>query len=111
MFPLALPWSKRCSIGKVRQLPPIPPTDTISVNGGSVTGDLIGTSDFPGFPDTAQVTYRADITSLVSSGANNLEIDGVDFAASGNPGDKNDGAGVLVIVLNVTTMDWAIAWT
>jgi cysteine-rich repeat protein len=62
----------------------------ITVNGILVTGESIGgnTQYSGGF---VTVSYRAEITSLVSSGDNNLVIDGLDFT------QVNDGAGVLVI--------------
>jgi hypothetical protein len=70
--------------------PSVATTDTISVGATSVTGDLIGgpTRFFSG---AFSSTFRADITDLVSSGPNALEISGLDYTR------RNNGAGVLVI--------------
>lgn len=75
---------------EVQSKNPLPaPTDTITVNGGSVAGDLIGgPTDFFSGLDTA--VYRADITSMVGAGANSLAI-----VAPANR--INNGAGVFVI--------------
>jgi len=64
--------------------------DTVTVNGTSVTGVLIGGMNLG---TAASSAYRADITSLgaVSAGTNNLSIGGMNFD------DVNNGAGVLVI--------------
>ncbi len=64
-------------------------TDTITVDGNSVTGGIIGSR----VTTLGQASaFRADITSLglVSDGTNTLTVDGLDF-------DINNGAGVLVI--------------
>jgi len=63
---------------------------TITVEGNTVTGDLIGTTSLTS--DQAS-TFRADITGLglVSAGLNTLDIEDLDFKT------KNYGAGVLVI--------------
>jgi hypothetical protein len=68
-----------------------PPTDTILVNSDSVTGDFIGGRKDTLGDQVQYLTYRADITDEVTSGANTLAISDVDF-------DQNDGAGVLVII-------------
>ncbi len=79
--------------------------DTISVDGNSVTGTLIGgptaffeVSTPSGRRDVHSSTYRADITGLglVGTGANTLTIDDMAFDFA------NSGAGVLVIVDNGT---------
>jgi hypothetical protein len=64
--------------------------DTITVNGTSVTGVLIGGMNLG---TAASSAYRADITGLgaVSAGTNNLSIGGMNFD------DVNNGAGALVI--------------
>jgi hypothetical protein len=78
-----------------------PGDDTISVNGNSVTGTMIGGPafffDVPGGPDDGHfyfTSYRYDITSLglVSAGNNSLLITDMAFYQS-----ENNGAGVLVI--------------
>ena len=65
---------------------------TISVNGTSVTGQLIGGPNFF-FSLTYSSTYRADVTALglVAPGANTLTITDMQFPRA------NGGAGVLVI--------------
>ncbi len=68
-------------------------TDAITVNGTGVVGDLIGgpTYFYYNFGSVFVAAYRADITALVASGPNSLQVSGLDF-------DSNDhGAGVLVI--------------
>lgn len=68
------------------------PTDTIQVNGGSVTGDFIGgDTEFAGEERT--ITYRKDVTGLglIVPGANTVSVGGLTFTRS------NDGAGLLVI--------------
>jgi len=66
------------------------PTMDITVNGTPVTGDFIG-GDTTYSTNFVTVSYRAEITALVSPGANSLVIDELDFT------QVNDGAGVLVI--------------
>jgi hypothetical protein len=62
----------------------------IRVDGQLVTGTRIGGPTL--FYDVySSTTYRADITNLVSDGANALAITEMDFD------DKNSGAGILVI--------------
>lgn len=75
--------------------------NTISVNGNSVTGTLIGgPTNF--FQAEYFATYRHDVTSLnlVSAGANALTITNMHFQScfpyTTGP-DGNDGAGVMVI--------------
>ncbi len=74
----------------------------IIVNGNTVTGTLIGTSEH--FPTAAGMvmsdTYRADITGLgvVSAGANSLAVSGLSF------GFVTDGAGVVVILDDGSTV-------
>lgn len=64
-------------------------SDTITVNGSAVTGDIIGgPTDF--FTRLETAAYRADITTMVTTGANSLSI----VAPSGR---INNGAGVFVI--------------
>ncbi len=76
--------------------------DTIVVDGHTVTGTLIGTSEH--FPTAAGMvmsdTYRADITGLgvVSAGANSLSVSDVAF------GFVTDGAGVVVILDDGSTV-------
>ena len=79
-------------------------TMDVTVNGAPVTMSRIGGPTwFYSIPvdgvwrDIVSLTYRADITSLVSSGANSLVVDGLDFNY------VNDGAGVLVIYDDGTT--------
>jgi len=65
-------------------------TDTITVNAAAVTGDRIGGPvSFEGGA-ILQATYRADITGLVSTGANTLVLDNFSHL-------RTDGASVLVI--------------
>lgn len=65
----------------------------ITVNTTAVTGTLIGGPiDIGTTPVSRSYVYRADITSLVSDGANSLTIEDMDFDG------VNHGAGVLVIV-------------
>ena len=76
--------------------------DTIVVDGTEVTGTLIGgPAFFFSFDDNSvfHSNYRADITGLglVSSGANSLSVEGLDFSF------ENSGAGVLVIYSDGTT--------
>lgn len=72
--------------------------DTISINGTSVTGALIGgpTNFFENYNFYA---YRADITAegMVVAGLNNFEITDFDFDYSASTLDENNGAGLLVI--------------
>lgn len=79
---------------------------TATVGGNSVTGTLIGTSEF--FPTAAGMimsdTYRADITGLglVGPGANSISVSGLEF------GYITNGAGVIVILddgATVATID------
>jgi hypothetical protein len=67
--------------------------DTISFGGVEVPGTLIGGPRL--FYNTYRfLTYRADVTEMVSSGNNSFEISGMDF----DPNDQeNNGAGLLVI--------------
>lgn len=65
------------------------PSDIITVNGSPVTGDVIGgPTDF--FTRLATAAYRADITGMITSGANSLSI----VAPAGR---INNGAGLFVI--------------
>jgi len=76
-----------------------PPDDIIMVNGSPVTGTLIGGPAFffSAFGKEFNYTnYRADITGMVSTGANSLDISGLDFLDGGGNGE-NSGAGLLVI--------------
>ncbi len=69
------------------------PSDTISINGTSVTGERVGgVTEF--FETGWTATYRQDITSLglVTNGTNSLSIDGLDFSRA------NDGFGIAVVV-------------
>ena len=72
--------------------------DTISVNGNSVTGELIGgpTNFFENYNFYA---YRADITAegWVVPGLNSFEITDFDFDFSASTLDENNGAGILVV--------------
>lgn len=70
----------------------LPGDDTITVNGNSVTGMLIGGQAFF-FSGAYSSAFRADITSLglVAPGSNTLTIDGMDYTFF------NNGAGVVVI--------------
>jgi hypothetical protein len=72
-------------------------SDTITVNGGPVTGQLIGgPTDF--FTGLETAAYRADITGMIVSGANSLSITA--------PASRiNNGAGVFVIYDNGSTAD------
>ena len=69
--------------------------DQILVDGNPVDGTLIQSGVLEiqtSNPDADSTAYRADITTLVSPGANSLSISGMDF-------DRvNHGAGVLVII-------------
>ncbi len=78
---------------------PVTGDDVISVNGNSVTGNLIGGPVF--FFTTYgnniwTSSFRADITSLnlITPGLNTLTLNGMDFSWA------NDGAGALVIYDN-----------
>jgi hypothetical protein len=72
-----------------------PGDPSILVNDQVVNGTFIGgTTDI--VPDVWTSTYRADITSLVVAGANNIKVEGMDFNAR-CPDCRNDGAGVLVL--------------
>jgi len=75
--------------------------DTVTVDGISVTGDLIGgpTFFFNFNGAVYSTTYRADITAmgLVDAGANSLTIEDL------NAGTFDNGAGLLVIYDNGTT--------
>ncbi len=66
--------------------------DTIVVDGQEIQGELIGETD-PAL-DPPSLAFRADVTSLglVSSGSNELTLEGVDFTL------RTDGAALLVIV-------------
>jgi hypothetical protein len=66
------------------------PTMEIEVGGNPVTASFIG-GNTKFLSDHYTLTYRADVTGLVSSGANSLSIDGLDFTRG------SDGAGILVI--------------
>ena len=68
------------------------PTMTISVEGNTVQGDLIG-GPTPFNVNDYAATYRADITALalIGPGPNAVEIDGLAFTA------VNHGAGLVVI--------------
>ncbi len=75
-------------------------TMDITVDGADVTGDAIGGNTLYSGSDGSgwvTVSYRADITSLVTSGPQSLLIGGLDFTR------ENDGAGVLVIYDDGTT--------
>lgn len=63
-------------------------SDTITVNGSPFIGPKIGNT-LP-FPANKGESFRADITTEVTSGLNVLTVGGLDF-------DTNLGAGVLVI--------------
>lgn len=71
---------------------PAPGDDTITVDGNTVTGVLIGGPTLF-FGSNRSSTFRADITglNLVASGPNSLTVGGLSF------GGANNGAGVLVI--------------
>ena len=76
--------------------------DTIEVNGTNVTGSLIGGT---AVPETAAVTYRADITDLssaegwlVAGQMNVLSVGGLDFT------HKNNGAAVVAIMDDGSTV-------
>ena len=66
-------------------------SDTISVDGNPITGELIGISDYPS--SNQNVCFRAELgLDLVNAGeTNTFEIDGLDFSVN------NFGAGILVI--------------
>lgn len=79
---------------EVQKKGPIAATEQYTVAGTPVTGTLIGgpTTFFSGYQTTV---YRADVTSLVSSGVNSLLVTPI---APGVPVNRiNDGAGLLVI--------------
>jgi hypothetical protein len=74
--------------------------DTITVDGNSVTGTLIGgPTNF--FGSTYSSTYRADITGLglVSAGTTTLTVSDMDFDR------HNNGVGVLVVYDDGTAAD------
>lgn len=72
-----------------------PGDGSILVNDQVVNGTFVGgTTDI--VPDVWTSTYRADITSLVVAGPNNIKVEGMDFNAR-CPDCRNDGAGVLVL--------------
>jgi hypothetical protein len=78
--------------------PVVYPEDTITIEGLSITGKLIGTSY------RGRASYRADITAngIISSGANSFSVEGLDFTRADN------GAGLLVIIddgLNTAKID------
>ena len=66
----------------------------VSVEGQTVTGELIGSAGTPGNTQFHFTAYRADITGLVQvgSGTNTLSIEDMDFSKG------NDGAGIAVII-------------
>ncbi len=72
--------------------PGIVDTMTISVEGNTVQGDLIG-GPTPFNVNDYAAAYRADITSLdlIGSGPNAIDVDGLAFTA------VNHGAGLIVI--------------
>jgi hypothetical protein len=79
---------------EVQKKGPIAATEQYTVGATPVTGTLIGgpTTFFSGYQTTV---YRADVTSLVASGANSLLVTPI---APGVPVNRiNDGAGLLVI--------------
>jgi len=81
-----------------------PPSEDISVDGNVRTGAAIGgpTDFFSGYDS---VVYRTDITDLVVSGANTLDI----VSAPGVAGQRvTNGAGVYVIYDDGTTAEIAI---
>jgi len=84
--------------------------DTISINGVSVTGALIGgpTNFFENYNFYA---YRADITAegMVVAGLNSFEITEFDFDFSDNTLDENNGAGLLVIYDDGSLADLSLA--
>ncbi|MGE0881831.1 MAG: LPXTG cell wall anchor domain-containing protein [Acidimicrobiia bacterium] len=67
-------------------------TDTINVDGNSVTGKLIGGPTLF-FDNVTSVSYRADITSLdvVKPGANSITMSGLNFSY------RSNGAGIFAI--------------
>jgi hypothetical protein len=74
------------------------PDATISVNGNSVTGTLIGGPSNPFFHEEFW-TYRADITGLglVTAGANTLTVSDMNFQTELFGPTGNKGAGAVVI--------------
>jgi hypothetical protein len=72
--------------------------DDVTVNGTPVTGTLIGGPTLF-FPIAYSSTYRADITSLgvVSSGANAINVGGMEYNKQRSGLDINNGAGIIVI--------------
>jgi hypothetical protein len=78
--------------------------DTIIVNGGDVTGELIG-GPTPFYGSYQFLAFRADITPMVSTGPNSFTIEGMDFDPAGN---ENNGAGLLVIYDDGTQADIAV---
>lgn len=68
----------------------VPGDGTIVLNGVDITGSLIGGQTFF-FGGAYSSAFRADITSLVNSGANSFQVSGCDFTEVCN------GAGVMVI--------------
>ncbi len=72
--------------------------DTITVNGFDVTGLTIGGPTFLNPDGLYTITYRVDITGMVSTGENTLTINDLDCTPNGViPAILNNGAGALVI--------------
>jgi len=82
---------------EVQRRDAIPGSETITVNASSVTGTAIGgpTTFFTGYDS---VVYRADVTGLVTSGANALGVTlPPEVTAPLSQARINDGAGIMVI--------------
>jgi len=69
--------------------------DQVMVDGMAVTGTLLG-GPTTIVSDEWTTSFRADITDKVSSGANSLQISGMEFD-SRCPDCRNDGAAVVVL--------------
>jgi hypothetical protein len=75
--------------------------NTISFGGVEVPGTLIGGPRYF-FNNYRFLTYRADVTEMVSSGDNSFEVSGMDFDPTSQ---ENNGAGLLVIYDDGTEAD------
>ena len=90
-----------------------PGDDTITVDGNSVQGSLIGGPVFfftvNGVPYSFSA-YRADITglNLVQTGLNSLTVSGFDFDTTGGTLDENNGCSIVVITDDNTAADLSV---
>ena len=98
-------WQCQPGTGTVDNPIPVSGDDTISVNLTDVTGAMIGDMTQTNVKGLYTVTYRADITGMVSSGDNTLTINDLDCSPSFAPIIHNNGAGVLVIYDDGTLAD------